>query len=275
MLNESLVKYLAGLLDADGSLAFNFKPQRPKNGVNYTLTLMMKLTASRVVDKHDFVGSLPELTGLGYTFRWTTEEGREMVGWYLVRGSDLEKLLPRLVKHMVIKARHWQWLLEVWRARKQLPFGDKLLTPAECDALKTASKDSRQARVGPVKPKNHPTWAWVAGYLDGDGCYVNSPHKHRPGTNKVAVQVSAHMNDVCALEFLHKAFGGNIYTHATSPTCKTWIRNLGKSERSYALRFLPKLVRHSRLKRHRIEMMIHYHHQQRLSSPTPAGEAIV
>ena len=44
--------------------------------------------------------------------------------------------------------------------------------------------------------------------------------------------------------------------------------------KDFALKFLPRLVKHSRLKKHKLEQMICYH-RQRLSVSAPAGEAIV
>jgi hypothetical protein len=91
------------------------------------------------------------------------------------------------------------------------------------------------------------------------------------------VSACCHKGDVGVLEFLHKAFGGKIRTHPATDNAMLWDRNIGLSQKSFALEFLGKIVRFSQFKRHRIEQIIAFHHahQQRLSDQTPAGEAIV
>ena len=272
-MNESLVKYLAGLLDADGSLSFSFKSDPNREG-RYFVGLRLNLTASDAVDHGGFVASLPTETGMGTVSRYGAN--RQFACWTVNRRADLEMLLPRLTKHMVIKAQHWQWLLEVWRdARSQ----SKTCTLAERDVLTAASKESRRLRVGPLHAKNHPTWAWLAGYLDGDGTYHYRKHfavKNGKGYWQWSIKVSAvaHVSDVSALHFLERSFGGLIREHGQSENCKLWIRSLGYQNRSFALRFLPHLAKHSRLKRHKIDAIIH-HHRQRLSVPGTKVQATV
>ncbi len=88
------------------------------------------------------------------------------------------------------------------------------------------------------------------------------------------VSVTAHITDIIALEFLQEAFGGTIRKNSRTDNVRVWWRGLGPANASFALRFLPKLVKHSRLKKHKIEQMIHFH-KQRLSVSAPTGEATV
>jgi hypothetical protein len=179
-------------------------------------------------------------------------------------------LLPRLIKHMVIKARHWQWLLEYWRNYRSQQRGQKFLTEEEWQALSKASKESRSTRVGPIKPKNHPTWAWTAGFLDGDGCFSFRVSKD----NNMRLSVTEHEMDVSALEFLKKAFGGTVLPDTKRPHLRYWARGLGPSHSAFTISFLSKLVTHSRLKKHKIEQMLHWH-RQRLSVSRAAARATV
>lgn len=258
-MNESLVKYLAGLLDADGCLGFECH-----RGYDDKVRIGLKLglVAADHIDKHGFVASLPELTGLGNVHR----SYNRYTNWSVGNRNELEILLPRVIKHMVIKAQHWQWLLEFWREYRSQEKGQKNLTVEEWQALAQASKESRKFRVGPIKPKNHPTWAWLAGYLDGDGCYSFRTSKNK----NMRLSVTAHVTDVSVLEFLQKSFGGTIRNHSRSENIKVWWRGLGPANASFALRFLPKVAKHSRLKRHKIDQMIHFH-RQRLSVPRAAA----
>ena len=251
------MKYLAGLLDADGSLSF-------ESHVGYDdrvrISLKLHLVSSRSIDRHGFVASLPELTGFG-----NVSCNGEYSQWYVGNRSHLEMLLPRLIKHMVIKAKHWQWLLDFWREWRSQEKGQKSMTKEDWRLLKEQSRLSR-SQSGPIKPKKHPTWAWVAGYLDGDGCYSFRTSKNK----NMRLSVTAHVNDVVGLEFLQHAFGGTIKRNSRTENVRVWWRGLGPRNRSFALRFLPKLVKHSRLKKHKIEQMIHFH-SQRLSVRNPAG----
>jgi len=260
-MNESLVKYLAGLLDADGSLSFAFRSDQNNIGRCF-VGLNMRLASSTAVDKEGFIESLPALTGFGTVNRYG--EFDQFKTWNVSKRADLEMLLPRIVKHMVIKAKHWQWLYEMWR---DLRAKQNTVSSEEREALVQAVKESRRLKHGPLKPKNHPSWAWVAGYLDGDGCY--SYRSHMNGEYRqwsIFVSAVAHVNDICVLEFLQHSFGGYIQPQGQSDNVKIWWRSLGYQNSSFALEFLSKTARHSRLKRAKIDAMIH-HHRQRLSVP--------
>jgi len=260
-ISESLVKYLAGLLDADGSLSFSFKSDQNRPGRHF-IGLMLRLASSEAVDRGGFACSLPQACGMGTVSRYGARS--QFIAWTVSGRADLEMLLPRLVKHMVIKARHWQWMLETWRETRA---DAKTCSADEREQLTRAAKESRRSNVGPLKPKNHPTWAWLAGYLDGDGTYSYRRY-HYNGYEQWVMQVSAvaHVNDIVVLEFLRKAFGGRIVDQGQSLDVKVWRRSLGYQNRAFALRFLPNVAKHSRLKRHKIDAMIH-HHRQRLSVP--------
>ena len=268
-MNESLIKYLAGLLDADGHLGFVFT-RDTRSHDRFTVGLQIVLASSEAVDRTGWVDTLPVETGMGSVNR--AGQHRQFKRWVVCKRADLEMILPRLIKHMVIKAKHWQWMLDIWRAIRAKPYGEKFVTTAEREALMQACKDSRNLQVGPAKPKKHPTWAWVAGYLDGDGWYQHrKPDRRRYGMHVGAV---AHAKDSVGLLLLQKAFGGTIKPHSQSENVLCWERSLSNANRSFALRFLPKVAKHSRLKRHKIDLMIH-HHQQRLSTLAPTGDATV
>jgi hypothetical protein len=259
--NETLVKYLAGLMDADGSLSFAFKKCDARPSEHY-VGLYLSLASSDAVDDQGFIDDLPELTKMGSLNRYGAR--KQFKSWVVSKRSDLEMLLPRLIKHMVIKARHWQWLLDEWR---KLRIKSNTVSTGIMDELKQSSKDSRKSRVGPIKPKNHPTWAWVAGYLDGDGWY-----SYRSGVYNgyrqftISCGAVAHKNDMSVLLFLQNAFGGYVRLQGQAPDVYVWKRSLGYQNRSFALDFLPRVAKHSRLKRKKIDAIIH-HHRQRLSVP--------
>lgn len=255
---ENEIKYLAGLLDADGSLSFKFC--KTETGKTYVY-LILALSASETVDKHGYVKSLSEKVGSVCKIEYEKETYSDAWKWSIQKRSELDQFLPRVLKHMVIKAKHWLTLYNKYTSLKGVDVTDYV------EELKEFSMESRN-NVGPLKPKKHPTWAWVAGYLDGDGCYTFS---------KKAIHVGAIANvkDVVALELLYKAFGGSLYAPRDDNT-QLWRHGLGFSQSSFAKMFLTGVVKHSRLKKHKIEQLLAFHNQpQRLNEFTATAEVIV
>lgn len=264
ILQENTVKYLAGLLDADGALSFRFN----ECVGGYRLHLILHFSAAESIDKDGkFCKGLPELTGAGMVRSRQREHWAPINEWQVQSERDLNVLLPRITKHMVIKGRHWQNLFAVFSNTR-----GKILTETDMLSLKQFSKESRKD-AGPIKAKKHPTWAWVCGYLEGDGCFTFKKHPSGYGM-KLSVTAIAHRDDSVGLELLHKAFGGVIYTERKD-NCHEWKRNLGKTDWSFTTKFLPKLIQHSRLKKHKMEQMMAYIHShtdsQRLTEDKPTG----
>jgi len=245
---ENEIKYLAGLLDADGSLSFKFC--KSTSGKTF-LYLILSISASVKIDVHNYMQTLADRAGSVIGIEYEKETYSDARCWRVQGRSDLDQLVPRLLKHMVIKAKHWQTLYNYYTELKGIDITDRV------EELKQLSQESRN-NTGPLKPKVHPTWAWVAGYLDGDGCYNFKK-------NAMHVGVIAHVKDVCALQFLYKAFGGSLYEPQKDNT-QLWRHGVGPSQKSFALMFLRGVVKHSRLKKHKIEQMIAFHIQpQRLN----------
>lgn len=260
-MNESLVKYLSGLADTDACLTFTSSKRKGFDD-GYYIGLHLSIASSDQIDKRGFIKSLPALTGMGSVYQCGRH--KHIHSWTVTKRSDLEKLLPRLIKHMYVKGRHWQWLLDTRREYRGV-----CLTKAEIDKLQEANRRSRAENIGPVKPKNHPTWAWLAGFLDGDGHFYHRTRK-KDGCLVMYVGATVHENDELVLHWLQQAFGGRIYTHSKNARAKRWRRYVGLRDGSFALRFLPKIAKHSRIKRHKIDQMIHAH-SQRLSAQRAAA----
>lgn len=256
---ESEIKYLAGLLDADGSLSFKFC--KTETGKTY-LYLVLSLTASKKIDKHGYLYSLGERLGSCCEIKYKKPNHNDAVKWHVQSRRDLNLLIPRLTKHMVIKARHWDNLHNIFTEYKGVDVTGKE------EELKELSSLSRK-NTGPLKPKKHPTWAWVAGYMDGDGCYTLSKRC-------VHIGAIAHTDDAVALELLYHAFGGSLYEPRLEDNTRLWRKGAGIKNADFAKHFLNKVHRHSRLKKWKIEQMIAFHNQpQRLSDYTSTEEAIV
>lgn len=236
---ESFIKYLAGLMDSDGCLSLEFR--KISNG---KFSVSTRLTLAQRSDRMDMLKL--ELFDIGGSFKTTSYENQSQ--WVLNKKEELNKLLPRLLKHMVIKAKYWKWLLETKDYYSRNPISEE-----ERESLSLLMKYKRQELAGPLKPKNHPSWAWVAGYLDGDGWYSCPTSKSKT----YCVSVACDKKDFVAVQLLHKAFGGTISEPKSKPNMFVWYRGLGPQNSSFTFRFLPKVHFHSRLKKHKMEMILH------------------
>lgn len=258
---ETEIKYLAGLLDADGSFHFHFTPYKDYYNVSLKLVLQQSLSIDKDGKFMTFLaekgGSLQLIELEGQNPNWANANR-----WTVTGVNQLNMLIPRLTKHMVVKAKHWQDMLD-----KLNSLDNKNVSAEGMTELKEFALQSRK-NVGPLAPKKHPTWAWVAGFLDGDGCYyMRTRKKGNSIWKELIVTATAATDDNTSLELLHKAFGGRLETRETT---KTWVHSLGIRDRSFAINFLRKMQRHSRLKRYKIERMLQYH-QQRLTESNPTG----
>lgn len=244
---ETEIKYLAGLMDADGCLSFRFTD-------NYCY-LELSLAASESIDKHGYVDSLGERAGSVSIREYPGTNWSPSHQWRVSKRSELNMLLPRIIKHMVVKGKHWNNLFTKYTELKAT-----LLTDSEIEKLKTWSSASRK-EAGPLKPKNHPTWAWTAGFLDGDGYYSlqYGKVKHSPNYCSLRMGAVCHKDDRVSLDLLHKAFGGNFKEEGD---ILRWYRNLGPRDKSFAVPFLQKVHAHSKLKKWKIEQMLAFHNNQ-------------
>jgi len=251
-ITETEVKYLAGLFDADATLVWNIS----KDNV-----ARIHLVFTQKEDRFMRLKPLLDKIG-GKTYPYVSEK---VWLWQLTKRADIEQLLPRLIKHMIIKGKHWNRLLERWRQNR-----GKSLSDLRAKALRRYSKLSRED-VGPLKPKNRASWGWLSGFLDGDGCYTCRYYKSRNQWQMfISSQIAA--RDSIALDMLKKSLGGD--WHINNRGYAVWHRGCSKGHSAFVFRYLPKLLRHSRMKRHQIEKLIHTL-RQRLSEKTPMGEAIV
>lgn len=242
LFNESEIKYLAGLLDADGSLSFCF--------VDGKLYMEMSLAASESIDRHGYIDSLADRLGWLTIREYPGKNWSPSHQWRVTSRRDLNLLLPRITKHMVVKGAHWKRMFDKWTELRTV-----CLTEEEIQDLKDWSNSSRK-QAGPIKPKNHPTWAWVAGFLDGDGYY--SFRKGKKETTPSKVGCCCHIDDRICIDLIAKAFGGSVREEGE---ILRWQKAVGKQSKSFAIPFLKKVHLHSRLKKWKIEQMLAFHNK--------------
>lgn len=177
-------------------------------------------------------------------------------------------ILPHLIKHLRIKATHLDNLAFLYKELRSVS-----LSPEAVLELKEFSQCSRQNSRWLKKPK-HPSFAWVAGFLDGDGCYFyreryKSFKSEQKRSTSLKVKVTGHLEDTFCLEWLKESFKGHVYFYKEAKS-SFWVRNLGKSDSVFALDFLKQMRKYSCISRKYIRIceMISYHEnlkQQRLN----------
>lgn len=251
-IKESFIKYYCGVFDADGCCSFNFS----KTGY---IRLFLKIRAVNSIDRNFKMLKYfeKEFCGLGkFNIDGKTSIDNLSGTFGFTKRSDINMIVPRMLKHLVIKGKHCKRMFLIWRSLR-----GKQLTDVQIDRLKKFSKWSRQHN-GPVKPKKHPTWAWLAGYIDGDGCLK---YKLRTDVQakspSISLSISAHEKDRQGIDLIQKAFKGYIHPEGRMPWILVYTRNLGVSDSSFTKKFLPKLLRYCKVKHYRIEQILAFHNK--------------
>lgn len=266
---EALKKYLAGLFDADGSISFHF--YKLVDG-GYRAGLKWSLMTTSSIDRNfKTLHMLHEAFPYGsICYPDRRKEAWEPVAlWQIQHKGELEKFIPHIAKYAYIKGGHLMRMLE-----KRREISGRSLSEAEVKALKVWAKQSRRD-TRPLKSKNYPSAAWLAGITDGDGSLIC---KYQPKKKYMRMRytIAEADNDVTALEFIQRAFGGEIRLHGSSSTAtvKRLELNLGHSNTAKTRKFLHYILPHLRMKKHAAEQIL-AQHKQRLSERTPTGEATV
>lgn len=243
--NETLNKYLAGFIDADGTLAFHFN--KTVDGY-FRIGLQFGITQ---IDNRGRGFKLLEFLKESYGVGSLSDvPSKKQKYWKVANKDELEKFLPHVIKHMVIKGKHFQRMLE-----KRRDLAGVNLSQEQVDALRQFAKASRKD-TGATRYKKNASPAWLAGYIDGDGYLRHSDKEH---WLKIHVQTS----DVVAVELIQNTYGGKIYP-TTKENIKEFRLNFGASFYGTANKVLKAIIPHLRIKRHDAEMILHWH-KQRLS----------
>lgn len=249
--NETLNKYVAGFVDADGALSFYFNKT-----VDGHFRICLQFSIVQIDNRGRGFKLLQDLRDAYDVGSIHNIEVKNQKCWRVSSKNDLEKFLPHIIKHMVIKGKHFQRMLD-----KRRELSGVNLTQEQVDELRKFAKESR-ADTGPTRYKKNASPSWLAGYIDGDGYLRCSGREH---WLKIHVQKS----DVCSVELIQSTYGGKIYK-ATKENIKEFKLNFGASFYGTATKVLKAIIPHLRLKRHDAEMIL-YWHKQRLNEKNPKG----
>jgi hypothetical protein len=219
MLSE---KYIAGFFDADGcvSMVFPNKAGNPRIQLGFA----QKTSQDKVIHLIQEV--------IGGSLSVYAVKGTEYTHLTLGREKSIAAL-NRIRKHLVVKRHYADVCLEMM----ERPITD-------WDAAKAYLKEQRKVRSLPLP--NFPSRQWLAGYLDGDGCFSAM---RRPGPTNVVcwplVHVACSNFDTEGIDIVQKNFGGQIHDMRNG-RCKQWTLYMQPSK---AKEFLGYFSKHLIIKR--------------------------
>lgn len=239
--NESLNKYLAGMIDGDGSI--QLIPAKNKYGIKPYLTVTLvqstvypkaQETMEHLFDHYGY-GNLHYESGDSTLIRWC------------INGDAALSLLNTIKKHLVVKGQHADRLIEKYLSYKGHGNNINLDDTKTLEELADFVRWSRD-NTGPIKPKNYPAKAWLAGYLDSDGSitrYTTTPD----------IKFNCHKRDKSALELIQKAYGREIKEVKDRPNEISLVYYIGKNK-PLAQKLLVPLLKFLRIKKWKAEQAL-------------------
>jgi hypothetical protein len=231
--NEGINKYTAGMFDGDGTIYVR-KDYRGK------LRLTMEICGDGRLPKVE--QTLLQLFD-HYGFGRIDRKSSGMIYW-VIEGNNCVSLFNRIKKHSVIKAMHGERIINLWY---QVRNG----RPVNYPAIKRWLTISRK-HTGPLKPKKHFTWGWLAGYIDSDGYIGYNQNIYtgiRFGCNKD--------KDHEAIKLISKSTGRPYRYNPKDNTLRLDI-HMSKDTRATAQKYLTKLLPHLKIKKWQAEQLLRY-----------------
>ena len=234
--SEVINKILAGYIDSDGTIALK---------VNSKYLNINVILSQAAVNDPDFeiLRAFHKFYGLGnLQFRFSDNEKESSRCDWKLGVQDTLKLFNLIGKHLVVKGTLFRDLIEIYKSFIGIKISDE-------DYREVYEKQSiLRKTTGPLKRHKHPSWAWLAGYIAGDGhlgCRLN--RKRNKYDKKVNKYYDMTFNELFVdivsdirspLEFLKEHFKGSIYDKETH---FHWKRSLGKGHIDFSEDFLSKL----------------------------------
>lgn len=201
-------KYIAGFLDADGSIGVQFVAQSRKP--------QLSITFAQNTDQDEVLHRIHEETGVG-SICIRTSNLNTRYSSLTIRGKDANMLLNRISQYLVIK-RHF--------ASIAVDVCNRLIEKDEIPKIREYLKIHRYLPSLPL-PK-HPTRGWTAGYLDGDGC-ISVSRLTGLGMANLVLHVAGDARKIEGIQILQKAFGGKIYDMRNG-RCRQWALHMDASK---------------------------------------------
>lgn len=184
-------KYVAGFLDADGYIGLAFRDIGGEFKNTDTKKCFANVEFTQKASHDEVLHMIHQM--FGGSIGHNKANNSTQLKLFGKRGA---MLLERVKKYLVIK-RHY--------AEVALSLHQQVVSRKETQKL------FKQAKSEPCLPlPNYPSRKWMAGYMDGDGCF--SAKIYGKDKNYVGLQMSvvAELGHTEGLDLIHKAFGGGI-----------------------------------------------------------------
>jgi len=241
--SEQLNKFVAGFFDSDGCVSVYMD--------RHTLTLRATLcqTASKDPD-FEIMRALHRYYNLGVLTYITRDKGSAVCTWNMGI-KDSKKLFNLIGKHLLIKATHYENCIAL-----QLRYADSRVSKEEWVLIKDFKRKSRESSRYLKIPK-HISPAYLAGLIAGDG---HLQFKRYNGRNKINLCIAS--GDYVIIELLVRDFKGH---YQKQEGCYIWRHPLGKMNRPFVMKVLPKVRKYMLLKTKRdvIDRILTFHKSTR------------
>ncbi len=202
-------KYFAGFVDADGSIGIHIQKRD-----NDRYGLYPKCQIGQLSFRANNLKEIAEEYNVSVTEKRNTD-----FSIVELTGRKALRFIEHIKGHLVIKDEVADYILNL---------------PSEVskEELKAIKKVVKSLRKKSEPTRNHPSRKWMAGYIDGDGCFYarTSP----TGTLNCKLIVASSVDASAGLKLLQKAFGGSIRNAGN--TCH-WETYLGVSKAKQILDF--------------------------------------
>jgi hypothetical protein len=225
-------KYIAGFLDADGSIQIMWRrvdradsnPELRRAYISLEFSQHPQQDLVLHLIQQSIGGALTEDRGYSILKLW---------------GSQARMTLARIRKHMVIKRHYADVCLEMH---------GRVFNKREA-----ARRLKEERRVKSLPLPNFPGRKWLAGYTDGDGCFQVRNRKDAMAC-QIVYEAAASEYDSEGLEIVHKNFGGSLL--ATDNVRKHILKYCLTLPPSKAKQFLGYFAKHLITKRDQAEFIL-------------------
>jgi hypothetical protein len=183
-------KYIAGFLDADGWISINFaigSDHKTRKRFQINIGFSQKESQNRVLYLIQ--------KSIGGIIR-TDEVKGQLYSKLTLQGHTARDVLNRIKKHLVIKRHYANVCLD--------------LVSREVDDIEEAKRYLKEQRkIKSLPMPNFPPRKWLAGYVDGDGCFlVRRIQGKYSGIATIHLNIAASNQDTEGIEIIQKNFGG-------------------------------------------------------------------
>lgn len=220
-------KYYAGLADADAYTGLSFNKSTDGTYLVYaTVKYSFRWDTARKV----LPALCEEFNVKPYDVKKSNGELQEAV---TLTGSKAVQLLQQIKNHSILKRNLMEWLISM---------NGKKLTQDELPDVRSKLKSLRADKT--LSKKDYPSRQWLAGYIDGDGCFT-SVYDKKYGGIVFRLMITSHKDDPQGIELIRKAYGGYIYVRKDM----NYSYHLSLADRGTAEKLFKGVLPHIKVKR--------------------------